>query len=126
MVHIFTSSDDTKQLIIAVTIAADGTVLLSMLIFKGQPSGRIARTEFATYLATHHYQCQKNALMDEVCMIAWVNEVLAPYIAMAMDDVVPLLVLDSYQCHMMVLVVQMIQELGVELKHIPGRCTPLC
>jgi hypothetical protein len=29
-------------------------------------------------------------------MIAWVNEVLVSYIATAPDDVVPLLVLDSY------------------------------
>ncbi len=48
MVHICTSSDDMKWVTVAVTIAADGTVLLSMLIFKGQPSGSIARTEFAT------------------------------------------------------------------------------
>jgi hypothetical protein len=64
--------------------------------------------------------------MDEVCLIVWVNEVLAPYIATAPDDVVLLLVLDSYQCHMMALGVQMIQELRVEVKHIPGGCTPLC
>jgi hypothetical protein len=48
---------------------------------------------------------------------------LAPYVAMAPDDIVPLLVLDSY---MMALVVQMIQELGVEVKHISEGCTPLC
>ncbi len=126
MVHICTSSDDTKQVTVAVTIAADGMVLPSMLIFKGQPSRGITKTEFATYPATHHYQCQANAWMDEVCMIAWVNEVLVPYIAMAPNDVVPLLVLDSYQCHMMASVVQRIQELGVEVKHIPGGCTPLC
>jgi hypothetical protein len=97
-----------------------------MLIFKGQLSGKIARTEFGTYPATHHYQCQAIAWMDEVSMIAWVNEVLALNVATAPDDVVPLLVLDSYQCHMMASVVEMIQELGVEVKHIPGGCTPLC
>jgi hypothetical protein len=59
-------------------------------------------------------------------MIAWVDKVLAPYITMAPDKVVPLLVLDSYQCHMMALVVQMIQELGVEVKNIPVGCTSLC
>jgi hypothetical protein len=64
--------------------------------------------------------------MDKVCMIAWVNEVLAPYIATAPNDVVPLLVLNSYRCHMMALVVDLIQELGVEVKHIPGGCTPIC
>ncbi len=125
-VHIRTSSDDTKQVTIAVTIAAVGTVLPLMLIFKGQPGGRIEKTDFATYPATHHYQCQANEWMDEVCMIVWVNEVLGPYVATAPDDVVPLLVLDSYQCHKMASVVQMIQELGVEVKHIPEGCTPLC
>jgi hypothetical protein len=97
-----------------------------MLICKGQPSGRITRTEFATYPATHHCRCQANAWMDEVCMIVWVNEVLAPYVPTAPDDLVPLLILDSYQCHMMASVVQIIQELGVEVKHISGGCTPLC
>ncbi len=47
-VHICTSSDDMKRVTVAVTIAADGTVLPSMLIFKGQPGGRITKTEFAT------------------------------------------------------------------------------
>jgi hypothetical protein len=126
MIHICTLSDDTKRVTIAVTIAADGMVLPSMLIFRGQPSGNITRTEFATYPATHRYRCQANAWMDEVCIIAWVNEVLAPYVATAPDDIVPLLVLNSYQCHMMASVVEMIQELGVEVKHIPGGCTPLC
>ncbi len=64
--------------------------------------------------------------MDEVVMIAWVNEVLAPYVATALDHVVPILILDMYRCHMMALVVQMIQELGVEVQHIPGGCTSLC
>jgi hypothetical protein len=45
------------------------------------------------------------------------SEESAPY------DVIPLLILDSYRCHMMGLVVQKIQELGVEVKHIPGGCT---
>ncbi len=126
MVHICTLSDDTKRVTVAVTIAADGMVLPLMLIIKGRPSECIARTEFATYPETHCYQCQANAWIDEVCMIAWVNEVLALYIAMAPDDVVPLLVPDSCQCHMMASVVQMIQELGVEVKHISEGCTPLC
>ncbi len=64
--------------------------------------------------------------MDEGVMIVWVDEVLAPYVATAPDDVIPLLILDSYQCHMMALVVQRIQELGVEVKHIPRGCTSLC
>jgi hypothetical protein len=84
------------------------------------------RTEFSSYPTTNIYRCQANAWMDEAVMVAWVDEVLAPYVAMAPDNIVPLLVLDSYQCHMMASVVQRIQELGVEVKHIPGGCTSLC
>ncbi len=111
----------------AVMIAGNNSMVLpSMIIFKGKHDGRIAQSEFATYLAGHHYRCQDAAWMDEHVMLAWVEEVLAPYVATAPDDIVPLLILDSYQCHMMASVVYKIQELGVEVKHIPGGCTSLC
>jgi hypothetical protein len=64
--------------------------------------------------------------MDEQVMLAWVEEVLAPYVTTAPKDIIPLLILDSYQCHMMASVVYKIQELGVEVKQIPGGCTSLC
>ncbi len=59
-------------------------------------------------------------------MITWVDDVLKPYVANAPDHVIPLLILDSYRCHMMASVVTRIQELGIEVKHIPGGCTSLC
>ena len=111
----------------AVTIAADGTIIPpSTLVFKGKPGGRIEKKEFSTYPNDHFYKCQDNAWMDEEVMIAWVKDVLAPYVATAPDHVVPILILDMYRCHMMSSVVQMIQELGVEVQHIPGGCTSLC
>ena len=65
--------------------------------------------------------------MDETVMLAWVDQVLRPYVETAPEDIVPILILDSYRCHMMASVVQKIQqELGVEVKHIPGGCTFLC
>jgi len=64
--------------------------------------------------------------MDERVMLSWVDDVLRPYVDDAPDDVIPLLILDSYQCHMMALVVKQIEELGVEVRHIPGGCTSLC
>jgi hypothetical protein len=64
--------------------------------------------------------------MDKGVMLAWVDNILWLYVKTAPDDVIPLLILVSYQCHMMGLVVQRIQELGVEVKHIPGGCTSLC
>ena len=89
----------------AVTIAGDGTVLPPMIIFKGKHDGRIAQSEFATYPAGHHHRRQDAAWMDKHVMLAWVEEVLAPYVATAPDDILPLLILDSYQCHMMASVV---------------------
>ncbi len=64
--------------------------------------------------------------MDEQVMLAWVEEVLAPCVPTAPEDIIPLLILDSYQCHLMASVVYKIQELGVEVNHIPGGCTSLC
>jgi hypothetical protein len=125
-IHIRTMADDTKRTTIVVTITADGTLLPSMIIFKGAPNGRIARTEFAAYPTTNHYCCQENAWMDEQVMLVWVNKVLVPYVTTAPDNIVPLLILDSYRCHMMGSIVQRIQELGVEVQHIPGGCTSLC
>jgi hypothetical protein len=72
------------------------------------------------------YLCQQNAWMDEEAMIVWVDQVLRPYIETAPAGILHILFLDSYRCHMMASVVGMIQDLGVEVKHIPGRCTSLC
>jgi hypothetical protein len=125
-VHVRTSTSDTKRATVAVTITASGNLLPAVTVFKGTPTGRIATTEFATYPADHFYACQKNAWMDERVMLLWAEKVLKPYVATAPEHVIPLLVLDSYRCHMMAPVVQAIQEMGVEVIHIPGGCTCLC
>ena len=75
-VHIRTSTNDTKRAMVAVTITGSGAVLPSMVIFKGKPNGRIAKSEFANYPTTHRWRCQDNAWMDEGVMIAWVDEIL--------------------------------------------------
>ncbi len=64
--------------------------------------------------------------MDETVMLAWVDQVVQPYVNTTPEDIIPILILDSYRCHMMASVVQKIQELGVDVKHIPGGCTSLC
>jgi hypothetical protein len=117
-VHICLTANNTKQAMVAVTIATDGTVLPSKIIFKGKPDGRIAQNEFEMYPTTHHYRCQDNAKMDEGVMIAWVDEILKPYVANTPNYIIPLLILDSYHCHMMASVVMRIQELGIKVKHV--------
>jgi hypothetical protein len=54
-IHIRTLTNNTRRATVAVTIAGDGTVLPSVIIFKGKHNGRIARSEFTTYPAGHHY-----------------------------------------------------------------------
>ena len=110
---------------------ADSTLIPSNLVYKGKPNDNIVRTEFPSGVcpSTHFYKCQEAAWMDEAVMIAWVNEVLVCRTSgLALDHVIPIPILDIYQCHMMASVVQMIQELSAKVKHIPGGCgcTSLC
>ena len=74
---------------------------------------------------TFLYACQPNAWMDERCMLLWVDLCLKPHVATIPKGIIPILFLDSYRCHMMASVVDAIQELGVEVEHIPGGCTCL-
>jgi hypothetical protein len=64
--------------------------------------------------------------MDETVMMVWVDKILVPHVATAPDDVIPLLILNSYHCHMMSCVVQKMNKLGVKVKHILGGCISLC
>ena len=63
--------------------------------------------------------------MDERVMLRWVKDVLASYVALAPPGIIPIILLDSYRCHIMALVVNMIQDLGCKVVHIPGSCTGL-
>jgi hypothetical protein len=56
----------------------------------------------------------------------WVRLVLKPYVEEAPPGVQPLILLDSYCCHMMASVVNVINDLGVQIETIPGGCTGLC
>ena len=97
-----------------------------IVLLLGKPNGRIVQCEFPMYPEGMIYACQDNAWMDERVMLMCVNMVLKPYVDPAPENVVPLLFLDSYCCHMMNSVVNAIQDLGVEVEHIPGGCTSLC
>jgi transposase-like protein len=125
-INIRKSTNDTKRATLAVTVTASGQFLTPYLVFKGTETGRIAQREFKDYPNDQFYACQTAAWMDERVMLSWVKNVLKPYVDQAPDGVVPLLFLDSYRCHMMASVMHSIQELGVEVQHIPGGCTSLC
>jgi hypothetical protein len=90
------------------------------LVFKGSLDGHIATWDFATYPCGCIYAYQSSAWMGEVVVLQWVEQVLEPYVLEAPLHVVPLLLLDSYRCHMTTSVVSQINELSVEVQHILG------
>jgi hypothetical protein len=94
-------------------------------VYKGTENGHIKQRELALHDPTCIYETQANAWMDKRVMLRWVEDVLAPYISLAPPGIIPLILLDSYQCHIMALVVNVIQDLGCEVVHIPGGCTSL-
>ena len=98
-----------------------------MIIFKGKPDGLIARRKLPTLDPTSIYACQDAAWMDERCMLIWVDEVFGAYLVAnpPPEGVQPVLLLDSYQRHMMALVVSRIKAMGVHVIHIAGGCTGL-
>jgi hypothetical protein len=108
------------------TVTASGKILKPLDIFKGARNGRIVQREFPTYENDMIYLCQANAWMDKEAMLVWIEQVLCPHIETAPPGILPILFLDSYRCHMMASVVGKIQDLGVELEHIPGGCTSIC
>jgi hypothetical protein len=62
--------------------------------------GTIECRELATYPEGAVYKVQPKAWFSKDIMLEWVEEVLAPYIAMAPPGIVPLLFLDSFRVHM--------------------------
>jgi hypothetical protein len=101
---------------------------MPMKIFKGKPNGKIVTYKFKNFDPTSIYACQDATWMDEQCMLIWVEQIFAPYIWAnpPPPGIQPVILLNAYQCHMMQLVVSEITALGVEVIHIPGRCTGLC
>jgi hypothetical protein len=112
-VNVRTTTGDSKRVTAAVTITESGHQLLSMVVFKGSPTGTIARREIPTLPAGLFYQVNAKAWFNKKVMLDWVKLVLALYIATAPKDIVPILFLDMFKVHMMQSVVQAIQALSV-------------
>ena len=80
----------TKRETVVVTIAGDGTVLPSVVVFKGKTNGRIAKkVQNVPNIPSLHYHCQDAVWMDETVMLVWVDQVLRPYVGTAPEDIVP-------------------------------------
>ena len=87
--HAHKSTSDTKHATLAATVTAYGGMLLPMLLFKGKPGGRIKKNQLPNFPDGCLYEVQSNALMDERVMLKWVDRILAPYLVMAPEWVIP-------------------------------------
>ncbi len=126
-VNVRKTSSQMKRATAALTVTAAGDFLTPMIIFKGKPNGLIARRKLPTLDPTSIYACQDEAWMDERCMLTWVDEVFHAYLVAnpPLEGMQPVLLLDSYRCHMMASVVSRIEAMGVHVIHIAGSCTGL-
>ena len=125
-VNVRKSSSSTMRVTMAVTVTAAGTTLPPYFVFKGKPGGRIEKREFTTFPEGAFYSVQDNAWMDQHKMIDWVENVVKPWGLSTPEGIVPILLLDSYRCHLMTSVVDLNQQAGVEVEFIPGGLTGLC
>ena len=88
-VNIRVGTTDTKRCTYAAAITASGLQLQPYIIFKGTTHGKIAKKEIPKYDKTMLYATQKKAWMDELCMLDWVDRVLAPHLEQAPSWVAP-------------------------------------
>jgi hypothetical protein len=124
-VHVRTCTASTMRVTVSLTVTASGDMLAPLFVFKGKSGGRTER-EFRNYGPGGIYSVQEKAWMDQSIMMNRIENVLKPYVLTAPSGIQPILFLDSYRCHMMSSVVGAIENLGVQVEHIPGGCTGLC
>jgi hypothetical protein len=107
-IHVRKTGNGTKRATGAFTITAARNFLTPMIIYKGKPHGHITTKELPIYDPTSVYACQEATWMDERRMLIWVDQVLSPYLVVNLPPpgIQPVILLNSYRCHMMALVCQ--------------------
>jgi len=118
-------TNDSKRYTVALTASASGEILMPMVVYKGARNGHIANRKIPNHPQCMVYGMQLKAWFDEITMLDWVYNVLAPYVVMAPVGIIPILFLDSFKVHLLGSVANTIQGLEVELKIIPPGCTSL-
>jgi hypothetical protein len=110
-----TTTNDTKCATVALTITAAVDQLFPMVVYKGMENGHIKQRELALIDPTCIFETKANVWMDKRVMLHWVEDVFTPYISLVPLRIVTLILLDSYRCHIMALVVNVIQDLGCKV-----------
>ena len=126
-VHALRTSNCTARMTVSLAVSADGDKLKPMVIFKGQPDGRIATRELPDFETNDELLlcCQPNAWQDERNMRRWIDEILVPYLQERAEGVPVFLFLDQFEVHKSQRTRERLEELGIHLQLIPAGCTGL-
>ena len=126
-VGVRTTSNSTERATCSLCVSADGDKLKPMLIFKGQPNGRIAKRELPEFETRNDIflACQENAWQNDRNMIEWIDNCLVPWCQQRAAGAPVLLLLDSFSAHHSASTTQKLNELGIQKYKLPGGCTGL-
>ncbi|GMF44871.1 unnamed protein product [Phytophthora fragariaefolia] len=103
----------------AVLVRADGVVLSSHFVFKGQPGGEVEK-EVQPYVPPHvaTYSVQGTSWFDERVMLEWMNYSFKPNVTSY-----SLLILDTLKTHKMDIVLDELEDMGTSVHFEPPGCT---
>ena len=105
----------------------DGHKLPPLIIYKGQPNGRIVHEFVGSaavqngYPAGQVYTVQQKGWVDSRVFSIWINSVWSPFCAGVGDSTY--LIMDEFSVHRTSDSVRAIQEFGSEVDFIPGGYT---
>jgi hypothetical protein len=149
MINLHMVGRDSGCVTMTITITASGHQLPLLVVFKGKsihfcnantdtkimvdfcvltagmPNRMIPHREVPTLPTSSIYHLNKKAWFNEQIMLDWIEQVLAPCIAMELLGIIPILFLDQFRVHKIGLIVNAIQALGVQVEFIPASCTGL-
>ena len=106
-------------------IIADGTKLPPMLVFKGQPDGRVERRLNKNWFVKDKKvfaYCQPKAWNNQTIMKKWINEVWRKYSYFIVKKET-MLVMDDASMHKIDIVKDKIKECNTKISMIPGGLT---
>jgi hypothetical protein len=114
------SSGQSTRCTAVLAVAADGTKLPPMVIFKAVPGGTIEKNLPSILPDGCVGTCEKKAFMNTRSMSIWTEKVLKPHVK---DAQASLLLVDDYNPHKVPSVVNAIEKLGCDFNLIPGGYT---
>jgi hypothetical protein len=106
------------------SVMASGTMLMSLIAFKGTPNGPISQ-QLQYCPAGAQYVTQVKAWYDKRIIIYWVNAFLGHYSQTAPPDVRPVLLMDRFRVHLMDDVVDLTNAMVAVIIYVPAGCISL-